>query len=47
MSYRNDLSDLEHDIITGKAIAVSDGSYDPVIKIGSAVWDIEWETESQ
>ena len=45
MLYSNELSDLVHDIITGKVIAVRNSSYDPATKFYSVAWTIESEIE--
>ena len=44
MTHGNELYDLVEDIKMDTAIAVSDGSYDPVTKICSVAWTIESET---
>ena len=47
MTHSNKLYDLVEDIKMGTAIAVSDGSYDPVTKICSVACTIELETGDQ
>ena len=47
MPYSNELTDLVQDTRTGKAISVSDGSYDPITKTCNATRTLESETGNQ